>query len=407
MKLYYFDFAARGEPIRLLLTHAGVKFEDVRIKLQDWMSYKPTFEMHQVPVLEIEPGHRLNQSYAILEYLGLKYGYLPKGYDALYRCLCVMNTAEDLLIKGIGFLAPSPLSLLDEKTKEAGIPNFIKNEATLSFKLMEKMLKENKTQDFIIGGKHTIADFCLVGMYVHILTFPGFKECFEKKIHDEFPVLYTYLNKRLAEFNLYYKKCDLKLYYFTTPGRAEMTRILFRHLNISFTDIRFTQDQWAGEKKSGKFELEQLPTLICEPCGCKMSQSDAIIQTLGTKYGLMPKQNKPEKVYEVVCICHICKDMIDDLVRIEFTPGIAPDKKKQSKAEYYEKRAPVFLSALENKLKLNKSQLYFVEKSFTIADFAFVGMLRGLVFSPTFPEYKAIFEKYPLLVKFHEYHKGL
>jgi len=404
MKLYYFDFPGRGESIRLLLTHANVQFEDVRIPLgPEWFKWKGKFELGQVPVLEIEPGKFLTQSYAIMEYLGAKYGYLPKNYAKLYNCIFVMNTMEDMIVKAGNAFYPPPVRFTSEEGRKEIIEKIKNTEGKLFFGAIEKKLKENCTQDFIVGHKLSIADFYLMGMLKHLYSNEPTKALFQPII-ESFPLLKSYFEKRFAEFNSYYHKCANKLYYFTSPGRAEMIRILFRHLKIPFDDIRFTQEQWKGEKKSGKFELEQVPTLICEPCGQNLNQSDAIIQSLGQKYGLFPK--KPEKIYSVTWICHTVKDMIDNLVNVHFSE-IAEDKKKQLEKEYYEQKAPVLLEALQNHLKANKSQDYFVGGKFTIADFAFIGMLRGLVFSPVFPEYKQIFEKYPLLVRFHEIHKDL
>jgi hypothetical protein len=59
MKLYYFDIYARAEPLRMLLWHAKVEYEDVRIpfSLEDfpkWRDEHPEvkLEFGQIPVLE-------------------------------------------------------------------------------------------------------------------------------------------------------------------------------------------------------------------------------------------------------------------------------------------------------------------------------------------------------------------
>ena len=44
MKLYYFDIYGRAEPIRTLLHHAKVEYEDVRLKGDAWLEKKKEFE---------------------------------------------------------------------------------------------------------------------------------------------------------------------------------------------------------------------------------------------------------------------------------------------------------------------------------------------------------------------------
>ena len=80
MKLYYFDMYGRAEPIRMLLHLAGEKYEDIRVDQDegfDKLLKENKLEFGQVPVLELDDGTILSQSWAIMRYLGLKYKLIP------------------------------------------------------------------------------------------------------------------------------------------------------------------------------------------------------------------------------------------------------------------------------------------------------------------------------------------
>ncbi|XP_072745803.1 uncharacterized protein [Anoplolepis gracilipes] len=70
-KLIYFNITGLGEPIRFLLNQSGIKFEDVRVEIEDWPKLKPSMPMGQIPVLEVD-GKQYNQSKAISRYVAKK-----------------------------------------------------------------------------------------------------------------------------------------------------------------------------------------------------------------------------------------------------------------------------------------------------------------------------------------------
>ena len=74
--LHYFDVYSRGEQIRLLLSHANVNYTDRRIQIADWPNIKPTMPGNQLPVWESN-GKMMNETSAVLRYLGKLYGYYP------------------------------------------------------------------------------------------------------------------------------------------------------------------------------------------------------------------------------------------------------------------------------------------------------------------------------------------
>jgi glutathione S-transferase len=113
-KLTYFDApVSRGEECRLALHVAGVDFEDVRIKRDEWAALKPTTPFGAMPVLEIEGHAPLGQSNAILVLIGRQHGRHPKDQFEAARHEAMMSHVEDLRAA----VSPS-LRIKDEDAKK-------------------------------------------------------------------------------------------------------------------------------------------------------------------------------------------------------------------------------------------------------------------------------------------------
>jgi prostaglandin-H2 D-isomerase / glutathione transferase len=97
-RLIYFDAPiSRGEECRLALHIAGVDFEDVRVKREDWrLVLKPTTPFGGVPVLEMPGKPALAQSNAILALVGRLHGLHPKDDFEAARHEAMMCHVEDL-----------------------------------------------------------------------------------------------------------------------------------------------------------------------------------------------------------------------------------------------------------------------------------------------------------------------
>lgn len=98
MKLTYFDIYAKAEPIRMLLAHAKVEFEDKRITFPEMAALKPDLDFGQLPLFEHE-GKRLVQSASILRYLAKTYGYFPADIYEQYLVESAIETVDDLYNK--------------------------------------------------------------------------------------------------------------------------------------------------------------------------------------------------------------------------------------------------------------------------------------------------------------------
>lgn len=396
MKLYYFDGPGKAEPIRLLLTHAGIKFEDIRYTMETWPANKEKFELKQLPALE-DNGKMYNQSLAILQYLGKKYGYLPKkNPEKIGKILKIIATIEDISMNMYPLI--SPYSPLDEKGKEEKMTKLVKETGPVLLKSLEDTLIANKCKNFIVGRKYTIADFVLLGTYRSLKTNPKMNELFFEKFIKKAPLLYVYLEKRMKDFSVYYKTYKYKLYYFDAAGRAEMIRMLLKHQKIEFEDIRYKSEEWKAIKHTGKFDQKQLPALESEPCGLMLCQSDAIMQRLGEQFGLLPKDL--EDYYNTLWWCDTAKDLMNGCWKPYYMP-VPEEKKKEMMTELCEKTATKLCHAMEERIK-NSDGEHLVGKETTIAEFYLVGLYRACILEEKFKCVRDVFDKYQKLKEFVE-----
>eukprot|EP00830_Metopus_es_P020189 TRINITY_DN789_c0_g1_i2.p1 TRINITY_DN789_c0_g1~~TRINITY_DN789_c0_g1_i2.p1 ORF type:complete len:472 (-),score=113.76 TRINITY_DN789_c0_g1_i2:2-1378(-) len=193
-KLYYFDMPARGEMLRLLLRHAKVNFEDVRIKMPEWPAMKNNFPMKQLPVIEAQ-GKQFFQTDAMMHSLSLKYGYLPLEPMKYSKVIEACGIVKDFFEEFAKFVYKD----FPEEKKKAWSEEFYSKKAALIIGALEKRLKENKTQDFMFGRRYTMVEFYVVCTAKWILKNPQFADKFAP-ILKHFPVFSAYMEKRLVDF---------------------------------------------------------------------------------------------------------------------------------------------------------------------------------------------------------------
>jgi glutathione S-transferase len=96
-KVTYFDFSgSRGEEVRLALVIAGIAFEDVRIKDEEFAQLKSKLPFGALPIFEV-PGHGVfAETNAILRLIGRVYGLHPNDPWESARHDAVLDACEEL-----------------------------------------------------------------------------------------------------------------------------------------------------------------------------------------------------------------------------------------------------------------------------------------------------------------------
>ena len=93
-QILYFDIRGRAEPIRLLLEFVGVSYVDKQVTLEEWESIRATTPFRRMPVYS-EGKLDIPEAFAIMNYLGRKYGLLGETELARVRCDITIEAWRD------------------------------------------------------------------------------------------------------------------------------------------------------------------------------------------------------------------------------------------------------------------------------------------------------------------------
>lgn len=160
VKLYYFDGYGRAEQIRMLLNHAKVPFDDVRIAQAEWPTKKAELnaEFGQVPLLELD-GKQYGQTGSILRLLGKQHGYYSEDPITAWKIDTIYDSYNDLAPEfGKIYFAQ------DEEQKKTQTEKLFKTTLPAWANVIENRLKANSSQKHIVGDSQTVADFVLDGL---------------------------------------------------------------------------------------------------------------------------------------------------------------------------------------------------------------------------------------------------
>mmetsp|Transcript_6536 Transcript_6536/g.13962 ORF Transcript_6536/g.13962 Transcript_6536/m.13962 type:complete len:207 (-) Transcript_6536:189-809(-) len=177
LKLTYFGFKGRGEPIRLALAIGGVEFEDERIGPAGFMERKSTLPFGSLPVLEVD-GMIAAQSDAILRYAGRLGGLYPEDLQAALKVDEFCNGVDDL-----GAPLAATFSEKDQEKKLALRKALVENTFPRYLNALDKLVAGR----FATGDEVTIADVRLYCMIAQVKS--GALDGIPTDLTDSYPNL--------------------------------------------------------------------------------------------------------------------------------------------------------------------------------------------------------------------------
>jgi glutathione S-transferase len=188
----------------------------------------------------------------------------------------------------------------------------------------------------------------------------------------------------------------MKLYYFPIHGRAEAIRMLLMHAKQEFEDVAVSQQEFGKMKTdSSLLEFGLLPMLEL-PNGQRLSQTKAILRTLGQTHGYWTKD--PKEAWIIDSTMDSVNDELSKIATMKFCQD--DEEKKALFFDYLTKGLPQWLSIMEKRLAGKK---FVVGDRITIADFCLGAFLHSVHANPENPAsctYKHVLKEYPAVTAY-------
>eukprot|EP01066_Platyproteum_vivax_P015908 Platyproteum_vivax@DN6961_c0_g1_i1.p1 len=171
-KLTHFDFAGKGDPVRLAFHIGGLEFEDIRVSFDEWSKKKLNGQtgtpLQELPTLEID-GVVFTQAEAILRHVGKLAGLYPEGVidsllvDELLQVVTNFMGKMPAKVEGSS-TAGSSTALGEEPSLKLERTEWINNSVIPSLTYLEKKCQKSP---FVLGDKISIADLTVL----HVVNF--------------------------------------------------------------------------------------------------------------------------------------------------------------------------------------------------------------------------------------------
>ncbi|KAG7378756.1 hypothetical protein PHYPSEUDO_009530 [Phytophthora pseudosyringae] len=160
LKLTYFPFPGRAEPIRLALFTAGIPFEDERIGIDELNRRRLSLPFNQLPVLEVD-GEVVSQALGILRYVGTL-GRLYSSSDT--KEACRIDEVFSLIDEFYSSYAWNASYYEQDPAKQMQLRTVLAEETvptTLNF-LEQRTFQWNGRHS--VGDRLTVADFAIYSL---------------------------------------------------------------------------------------------------------------------------------------------------------------------------------------------------------------------------------------------------
>jgi len=149
-RLTYFNGRGNGELPRLVLAHAGVDYDDIRVSDLTELKASGKLLFGQVPLLEMD-GVSIVQSHSIARYLARKHNLYGSSNEEAAKIDQVLDGFIDLRNRFFLVREASPAE------KDAKMEEFKTKTVPHWFGLFEKVLEREGT-GYFVGSKATLAD---------------------------------------------------------------------------------------------------------------------------------------------------------------------------------------------------------------------------------------------------------